>query len=97
MNAAPVLRSAARGEGAQQLEVLLRFAIVRELRGAGLVELEIARIDDEIDSREMSHLLELGRRAFRLHRSAPREEVGTCAPATGSSLQIRALALTTFL
>jgi hypothetical protein len=61
--------------GAQDLEVLSRLGIVRELGGARRVELELARIDDQVDADELRQLLEFRRRALGLHGPAPREQV----------------------
>ena len=82
MDPARCAGGAALGRGAQEIEILLRLAVIRELGGAGFVELEVARIDEEIDAREMADLLELGRRTFRLHRASPRQEVDVARPAS---------------
>ncbi len=59
----------------QKLHVLLRLRIVAELPFAAGVELELARVDDEIDPFEVRELFELAGRPFGLHRAPPHEEV----------------------
>lgn len=79
----------ARGERAQDLQVLLRLGIVPQLLLAARVELELARIHDEIDALEMGELLELRRRPLRLHRAAAHEEVDvadTARPQAGERI-----------
>ena len=60
---------------AQNRHALLRLGIPGELLFAARIELELPRVDDQVDSLEVGELLELAGRPLGLHRTAADDEV----------------------
>lgn len=75
MNPARRAGRSAAGKRPQDLHVLLRLRIVPELLLAAGVELELPRVDHQVDPAQVGELLELRGRPLGLHRPAADDEM----------------------
>ena len=81
MNPARRAGRSAVGKRTQNLHVLLRLGIVPELLLAAGVQLELPRVDQQIDPAQVGELLELSGRPLGLHRTPAHDEMNVADPA----------------